>query len=87
MCYKVILRTISSAHFIPVFCQLPDPFFRRYIHQIVRGWNSCLVITEIFVNLHSYMDNDSVKSEFYLMTYLQPDKMLHFVLDSYFGDS
>jgi len=30
------------------------------------------------------MDNDSVKSEFYLMTYQQPDKMLHFVLDSHF---
>jgi len=30
------------------------------------------------------MDNESVKSEFYLMTYLRPDKMLHFVLDSHF---
>src|SRR6188472_4498997 len=34
---------------------------------------SCLVVTGIFANLNSYMDNDSVKSEFYLMTYLQPD--------------
>jgi len=72
MCYKVILRTISSAHFIPVFCQLPDLFFRRYISDSQR-MKSCLVITGIYVDLNSYMDSDSVKSEFYLMTYLQPD--------------